>query len=153
MRHSIYILLAIIIISVAASLSLLFMGERILEVKLTIHAPFYRSGLTIDGTQTNRGFATVYFDETYQELQYHTQDSASISVRKFNELAPLVTDNGFWSFRERYPSLTDDPGYNITVKTNLKTYSVYCRGECPEGILEIIEAIRDLWVRDIIIPI
>jgi len=134
--------------------------ERILDVRLVVYDPPQSALIVIYNDGTIHYQVSSPDPEIYLRL-----DSDTISQNQFNNLANLITNNNFWSFKERYfnknISLFDVARYTVLVKSVplqspagdlARVHKVECLADlgCPEKIVEIIKKIKELWGKEIL---
>lgn len=118
--------------------------RRILEVSLTIEAPFSFSK-TIVGKD-----GWVWSENATPELGLNNQYRYKISDDEFREMAKTIISNDFWSFGVEYISLAKNIAvYTISVKaedgsSNLREHMIKCAGNCPLRLTRIINRVRSL---------
>jgi len=144
-------------------------STEIVEIKLTIKAPFSIAMVTIDKqgnmtymvslygnkekfTRDDKGkiIGTVY-DENQIEID-KVEEETQITKDQFEELTSLIEANEFFSFEEKYveENLLDATTYTITVNKINEKKLVSCYGKCPEKLIEIRDKIRELWGEEIV---
>jgi hypothetical protein len=132
-------------------------GQTIVDVTLSVNAAFSTATILI----FNSGNIEYEARSPRTGIDKQT-DLKRISQAEFVELANLINKNEFWSFDEKYleENLADATTYTITIRSFPSsynpalvfpgTYSVTCYGECPDGIAEIINKIKELWGKEIL---
>jgi hypothetical protein len=131
--------------------------ERLIDVQLEISARYSTATLLVDSQ------GTISYEAEDRETSIEKQvDSIKITEQQFNDLTDLIIQNNFWSYDERYfeDNLMDATTYTLRVKSvstyqhelaDGRVYSVSCYGNCPEKIVEIINKIKELWGKEILI--
>ena len=167
MRAKNFILIGVIIIGVIIAGYFVFQtppdsqpqqnqGERILEIQLEISAPFSTATLLV----SSQGVINYEASAPLAGVDKQT-DSIKITSQQFNNLANLIVENNFWSFKEQYTdeNLMDATTYTLSVKSvstyqpelaDARVYSISCYGDCPEKIVEIINKIKELYGKDVL---
>lgn len=123
-------------------------NRTILEVQFQVSAPFSVATLLV----TNQGSINYEASAPRAGIDLQT-DSTNITAQQFNDLAALIIENDFWSFKEQYSdeNIQDATTYSVSVKsTEAGIYSVSCYGDCPDQIVEIIDKIEELWGKEIL---
>ncbi len=127
-------------------------GQTIVDVTLTVGAPFSSSSVTV----TSAG--EVIYEEVSPDTGIDRRtETQKITPGQFTELAKMINENKFWSFKKEYndTSLADGITYTVSVRSipsNVDptlafpgTYSVSCYAECPNEVIQIRNKIKELW--------
>jgi hypothetical protein len=129
--------------------------QAVIEVKLTITAPFSTAEMTI----THYGKMTYEATSLKGESE-SVRDSTMISHDHLREILSMINKNNFWSYEDSYmdENLMDAMTNTLTVKSippgsrdlrDAGDYSVSCYGECPEKIVEIMDKVKEIWGKPI----
>ena len=136
--------------------------DQIIEVTLTIEAPFSEATISIERSSlTIQYLANSHKVGIQRQYNLPRKEIKKITLDLFNKLETIVNDAGFWQLRENYTdsNLMDASRYTLSIKAlppgspelaDAYAHTVSCYGECPEELRKIIQAIKELWGKEIL---
>jgi hypothetical protein len=125
-------------------------GDDILEVALSISAPFSDASISVDA----HGYLSYYIDiyPPVDSGQKHEQNTVTLSGEQFEDLRSLIVETKIFSIDKAAWQIEgeDCSSYYLFVKTpeGDKTFSCVCK--CPEEFMRIHARLQDLLGEDIV---